>query len=142
MTNFSGMVTFQTHEDGAEIARRMVKDLQHLHFAVPLGRRRSLIYWIGTDDILKSTYGHAGAAEAQFRADWAGRLPPFGWAGTCREHLRRSGALPVTEDLTQIDRSRLRRFHEMEAMTVPRSMQSSTPSRIARWPMSLTAHPI
>ena len=51
-------------------------------------------------------------------------------------------ALPVTEDLTQIDRSRLRRFHEMEAMTVPRSMQSSTPSRIARWPMSLTAHPI
>jgi cystathionine beta-lyase/cystathionine gamma-synthase len=72
MANFSGMVTFQTHEDGAEIARRMVKDLQYVHFAVSLGHLRSLIYWIGTDDILKSTYQHEGAAEGRFR-DLLGR---------------------------------------------------------------------
>lgn len=68
MANFSGMVTFQTHEDGAAIARRMVKDLKHVHFAVSLGHLRSLIYWIGSDDILKSTYQHPAEAEARFRA--------------------------------------------------------------------------
>lgn len=68
MANLSGMITFQTHEDGADIARSMVADLRHVHFAVSLGHLRSLIYWIGTDDILKSTYVHEGAAEARFRA--------------------------------------------------------------------------
>jgi cystathionine beta-lyase/cystathionine gamma-synthase len=68
MKNFSGMVTFQTHEDGEAIARRMVKDLQYVHFAVSLGHLRSLIYWIGSDDILKSTYRHQPEAEARFRA--------------------------------------------------------------------------
>ena len=68
MANFSGMIAFQTGEDGAAIARRMVRDLRHVHFAVSLGHLRSLIYWIGTDDILKSTYRHAGDAEARFRA--------------------------------------------------------------------------
>ena len=68
MANFSGMITFQTHEDGSAIARRMVKDLQHVHFAVSLGHLRSLIYWIGSDDILKSTYQHGPEAEARFRA--------------------------------------------------------------------------
>jgi cystathionine beta-lyase/cystathionine gamma-synthase len=68
MANFSGMVTFQTHEDGAAIARRMVESLRYVHFAVSLGHLRSLIYWIGTDDILKSTYRHGPEAEARFRA--------------------------------------------------------------------------
>ena len=68
MANFSGMIAFQTHQDGSEIARRMVSDLQHVHFAVSLGHLRSLIYWIGTDDILQSTYQHPPEAEARFRA--------------------------------------------------------------------------
>lgn len=68
MANFSGMVTFQTYEDGADIARRMIDRLQHVHFAVSLGHLRSLIYWIGTDDILRSTYRHDAAAKARFRA--------------------------------------------------------------------------
>lgn len=67
MANFSGMITFQTHADGTEIARRMVTTLQQVHFAVSLGHLRSLIYWIGTDDILKSTYRHGPEAEARFR---------------------------------------------------------------------------
>jgi len=68
MANFSGMITFQTHEDGAAIGRRMVRDLRQVHFAVSLGHLRSLIYWIGTDDILKSTYRHSQDAETRFRA--------------------------------------------------------------------------
>lgn len=67
MKNFSGMITFQTHEDGAEIARRMIDQLRHVHFAVSLGHQRSLIYWIGTNDILKSTFRHEGGAENRFR---------------------------------------------------------------------------
>ncbi|WP_423208448.1 trans-sulfuration enzyme family protein [Paracoccus yeei] len=68
MANFSGMLTFQTQEDGAAIAARMVENLRYVHFAVSLGHTRSLIYWIGTDDILASTYQHQAGAEARFRA--------------------------------------------------------------------------
>lgn len=68
MANFSGMITFQTHEDGAAIAARMVESLCYVHFAVSLGHTRSLIYWIGTDDIMASTYRHGPEAEARFRS--------------------------------------------------------------------------
>ncbi len=67
MKNFSGMLTFQTHEDGMELAKRMVKQLELIHYAVSLGHHRSLICWIGTDDIEKSTYKHAPEAAARFR---------------------------------------------------------------------------
>jgi methionine-gamma-lyase len=67
MQNFSGMISFQTRENGADIARRMVERLQHVHFAVSLGHHRSLIYWIGTDDIEASTYRHAPEAARRYR---------------------------------------------------------------------------
>ena len=67
MQNYSGMLTFQTKENGADIARRMVERLKHVHFAVSLGHHRSLIYWIGADDIEKSTYRHAPEAARRFR---------------------------------------------------------------------------
>jgi cystathionine beta-lyase/cystathionine gamma-synthase len=67
MKNYSGMLTFQTKEDGANIARRMVERLKHVHLAVSLGHHRSLIYWIGTEDIEKSTYRHTPEAAARFR---------------------------------------------------------------------------
>ena len=67
MKNFSGMMTFQTHEAGMEVARRMVKQLDIIHYAVSLGHLRSLIYWIGTDDIEQSTFRHGPEAAARFR---------------------------------------------------------------------------
>lgn len=67
MNNFSGMMTFQTHEAGMEVARRMVKQLDIIHYAVSLGHLRSLIYWIGTDDIEQSTFRHGPEAAARFR---------------------------------------------------------------------------
>lgn len=67
MRNFSGMITFQTRENGADIAQRMVERLKHVHFAVSLGHHRSLVYWIGTEDIEKSTYRHAPDAAKRFR---------------------------------------------------------------------------
>jgi methionine-gamma-lyase len=67
MKNFSGMMTFQTHEAGMAVARRMVKQLEIIHYAVSLGHLRSLIYWIGTDDIEQSTFRHGPEAAARFR---------------------------------------------------------------------------
>ena len=66
MKNFSGMLTFQTHEDGMELAKRMVKRLELIHYAVSLGHHRSLICWIGTDDIEQSTYKHGPEAAGRF----------------------------------------------------------------------------
>jgi cystathionine beta-lyase/cystathionine gamma-synthase len=67
MKNFSGMMTFQTHENGVAVAKRMVKNLELIHYAVSLGHHRSLICWIGTDDIERSTYRHGPEAAKRFR---------------------------------------------------------------------------
>lgn len=67
MKNFSGMMTFRTKRPGPEIAARMVKELEVIHYAVSLGHHRSLIYWIGTDDIQASTFRHGPDAAARYR---------------------------------------------------------------------------
>ena len=71
MKNFSGMLTFQTREAGPAIAARMVKQLEIIHYAVSLGHHRSLVYWIGTDDIEGSTFRH-GPEQLQRYRDYAG----------------------------------------------------------------------
>lgn len=68
MRNFSGMLTFQTHEPGAAIARRMVEKLRVIHYAVSLGHHRSLVCWIKTDDIQASTFRHTPEHLALYRA--------------------------------------------------------------------------
>ncbi len=67
MQNFSGMMTFQTRAPGPEIAARMIRELEVIHYAVSLGHLRSLICWIGTDDIQQSTFRHDAAALARYR---------------------------------------------------------------------------
>ena len=71
MKNFSGMMTFQTRQPGPEIAARMVKELEIIHYAVSLGHHRSLVYWIGTDDIQASTFRHDSEQLRRYR-DYAG----------------------------------------------------------------------
>jgi cystathionine beta-lyase/cystathionine gamma-synthase len=71
MRNFSGMMTFQTKRQGTELAARMVKELEIIHYAVSLGHHRSLIYWIGTDDIQRSTFRHDAEQLRRYR-DYAG----------------------------------------------------------------------
>lgn len=67
MSNFSGMIAFQV-EDGPVVAERMMSDLEVIHYAVSLGHHRSLVYWIGTDDILQSTYNLKGDAASVYRS--------------------------------------------------------------------------
>jgi cystathionine beta-lyase/cystathionine gamma-synthase len=67
MRNFSGMLTFQTRGDGRQAAERMIDTLEIIHYAVSLGHHRSLIYWIPTEMLMKSTFRLAPAAEARYR---------------------------------------------------------------------------
>jgi len=71
MRNFSGMMTFQTKAPGPEVAARMVKDLEIIHYAVSLGHHRSLIYWIGTEDIEASSFRHDAEGRRRYR-EYAG----------------------------------------------------------------------
>jgi len=68
MRNFSGMLTFEPKGDGTEIARRMVDRLSVVHYAVSLGHHRSLVYWISTDALMKSTFRLPKDAEARYRS--------------------------------------------------------------------------
>src|SRR5215212_2732719 len=68
MMNFSGMLTFQTHEEGAALAARMIKTCEVVHYAVSLGHHRSLVYWIPTKDLMRSSFKLEGEALERYRA--------------------------------------------------------------------------
>ena len=66
MSAFSGMLSFQV-DDGPAVARRMIDGLRVIHYAASLGHHRSLIYWIGTEAIMESSYRLEGAQLDGFR---------------------------------------------------------------------------
>jgi len=70
MRNFSGMVSFVAR-DGAALVPRLAERLRRIAYAVSLGKTRSLLFYIPTDDILRSSFHLEGAAAAAYR-DWAG----------------------------------------------------------------------
>ena len=70
MSGFSGMLSFQV-EDGPAVARKMIDELLVIHYAVSLGHHRSLVYWIGTDQIMESSYRLEGEQLEGFR-EYAG----------------------------------------------------------------------
>ena len=67
MENFSGMLTFQVKGDGLAAARRISKRAQLFNYAVSLGKQRSLIYYIPTNDILRSSFTLDARAEESYR---------------------------------------------------------------------------
>ncbi len=66
MDNFSGMISFRTHNAKA-IADRMMKELNIVHYAVSLGHHRSLIYLMQTDDLVNSSYRLQGVELEKYR---------------------------------------------------------------------------
>jgi len=56
MRNFSGMLSFEPRDAGADVARRMIERLKVVHYAVSLGHHRSLVYWIPTAMLMQSTF--------------------------------------------------------------------------------------
>jgi methionine-gamma-lyase len=70
MRNFSAMMSFQV-ADGLATAQRMIDRLEVVHYAVSLGHHRSLVYWIGTDDLMRTTFRHGPEALRRYR-EYAG----------------------------------------------------------------------
>jgi len=71
MRNFSGLMSFSVKADSLDIARQLADRLKVFSFAVSLGKTKSLMFYIPTDDILRSSFHLDGAAETEFR-EWAG----------------------------------------------------------------------
>lgn len=55
MRNFSGMIAFQA-KDAQVVAQAFAQRLQVIHYAVSLGHQRSLIYYISTQEMLKTSF--------------------------------------------------------------------------------------
>jgi len=70
MRNFSGLLAFSAKEDGGSLARRLAERLQVVSYAVSLGKTKSLLVYIPTDDILRSSFHLEGEAARSYR-DWA-----------------------------------------------------------------------
>jgi len=66
MDNFAGMVAFRV-AGGRAVARRMMAELEVIHYAVSLGHHRSLIWLLSTDDLAESSFGLEGEALARYR---------------------------------------------------------------------------
>jgi methionine-gamma-lyase len=67
MKNTSGMVTFQT-DDGVETARRLADRLKVIHYAVSLGHHRSLVVYLPTANLLRSSFRMTPKQEASYRS--------------------------------------------------------------------------
>lgn len=70
MANFSGMVTFSIG-NGLDLARHIAETARLFNYAVSLGKTKSLIFYIPSDDILRSSYRLDANAAEHYR-DWVG----------------------------------------------------------------------
>ncbi len=71
MDNFSGMMAFRVADGPAAAARMAARTdgrLEVIHYAVSLGHHHSLIYWIGTDEVVGSSFTLEGAQLDAYRA--------------------------------------------------------------------------
>jgi methionine-gamma-lyase len=66
MRNFSGMVTFRV-KDGPEAARLLSDRLKIVHYGVSLGHCRSLLCYLGTDGLLRSSFHLTPEQELSYR---------------------------------------------------------------------------
>jgi methionine-gamma-lyase len=60
------MLTFQV-ADGPAAARVLADRLQVIHYAVSLGHHRSLLFYLATEDMLRTSFTLDGEAEASYR---------------------------------------------------------------------------
>ena len=87
------MLSFQV-DDGPAVARRMIDELRVIHYAVSLGHHRSLAYWIGTEQIMESSYRLEGEQLEGFR-EYAGN-------GVMRLSVGLEDAVDLCRDLDRV----------------------------------------
>lgn len=66
MNNFSGMMSFQTH-DGLAVAKVLAENLQIIHYAVSLGHHRSLVFYLPTESMFETSFHLSKQQEAAYR---------------------------------------------------------------------------
>ncbi|MDR1784055.1 MAG: PLP-dependent aspartate aminotransferase family protein [Dysgonamonadaceae bacterium] len=71
MHNFSGMLTFQTLNP-KETARKLAERLKIVHYAVSLGHHRSLLFFLDSTELLKTTFRFATDAQLSSWKSFAG----------------------------------------------------------------------
>lgn len=92
MKNFSGMITFQVN-DGPAAAQSLSDRLRVIHYAVSLGHHRSLVCYLPTADLLKTSFHLTPRQEASYRA--------FAGDGVFRLSVGLEDAEDLTADLDQ-----------------------------------------
>jgi methionine-gamma-lyase len=92
MKNFSGMLTFQVR-DGLAAARQLAKRLEVIHYAVSLGHQRSLVFYLSTDDMLRTSFKLSSEGEASYRA--------FAGSGVFRLSVGLEDPIDLCGDLSQ-----------------------------------------
>ncbi len=70
MANFSGLLAFSV-EKGPELARWLAENVKTFSYAVSLGKAKSLVFYISSQDIINSSYRLGNAASARYK-DWIG----------------------------------------------------------------------
>jgi len=69
MRNFSGLLSFTAKGDSKALAAKFASELRVISYAVSLGKTVSLLFYIPTDDLLRSAFRLDGEAEAEYRAE-------------------------------------------------------------------------
>jgi cystathionine beta-lyase/cystathionine gamma-synthase len=93
MDNFSGMISFRT-PNPKQVAKRMMQNLEVIHYAVSLGHHRSLVYLMQTADLIESSYRLDGEELEKYR-DSAGE-------GIFRLSIGLEDASDLIADLEQV----------------------------------------
>jgi methionine-gamma-lyase len=93
MDNFSGMLTFQV-QDGPAAARLFSQRLKIIHYAVSLGHHRSLMCYLPTADLLRTSFHLTEAQERSYRA--------FAGDGIFRFSVGLEDAADLIADLDQV----------------------------------------
>lgn len=71
MRCFSGLLSFTVNGGGPALAEQFAERMRVVSYAVSLGKTKSLLVYIPTEDILRSSFRLTGDAAASYRA-WAG----------------------------------------------------------------------
>lgn len=71
MSNFSGLMCFTLKQDSGKAASQVAELLRVISYAVSLGKTRSLLYYIPTDEIIRSSF-HLKGKDAEAYRESAG----------------------------------------------------------------------
>ncbi len=94
MSNYSGLMSFSVKDMGVELAAKLAEKLKIISYAVSLGKTKSLIFYIPSEDILRSSFRLSEEQSNAYRS-WAGE-------GLFRLSVGLESAQDLIQDLDQV----------------------------------------